>query len=253
MPKCKEIEPLFAAYVDDEAAPADRTVVSAHLQACPPCRDRVASERAARDVLRARGVGLRPCASEALRTRCAAHRPAAVSGGLLGRRTWMPLSAAAVLVLAAAGVFIFGVGEGVEAFATQLAADHIACFQFPPDRTVEAAVLERNWSSAQGWPLRVPPSSGDQQLELLGARRCRSSAGRVAHVMYRWRGQPLSMFVLNSRVDAAPEAASQFDSIDKLGAQTVIWSKRGRTYALVARAPTPDLLHVAGYIRQIAE
>ncbi len=87
-PRCQELETLFASYVDEEAAPTDRAAVETHLQTCPPCRDRISSERAARDVLKARRAGLRPCASQALRTRCASQRVVQpVRGGVLTRRT----------------------------------------------------------------------------------------------------------------------------------------------------------------------
>jgi hypothetical protein len=64
--------------------------------------------------------------------------------------------------------------------------------------------------------------------------------------MYKWRGQPLSVYVLNS--------AGGFDPHDerlvsRLGQKAVIWSDAGRTYAVVGRAPPNDLEHIAHYLR----
>ena len=52
-----------------------------------------------------RDGGLRPCASDLLRTRCAAHRtPPGIKGGLVTRRGWVPLSLAAGVLLAGASL-----------------------------------------------------------------------------------------------------------------------------------------------------
>jgi anti-sigma factor RsiW len=257
-PRCQELEPLLASYVDEEAAPPDRAAVEAHLNACAPCRDRLVGERAARDVLRARGAGLRPCASNALRTRCAAHRLAPASrGGVLTRRAWVPLSLAAALLLALSGTLFFA-GNSVEVLAAQLAVDHMKCFQFAPDRSraaIDPVAEAKRWEAGYGWPIKVPPSADAQQLELIEVRRCLSSEGRVAHLMYRWHGQPLSVFVLNSGVRdrSDPHAAEIVASTEKLGEQTIIWSRGDRTFAIVASAPASELQQVAQYVRQVSE
>jgi anti-sigma factor RsiW len=252
MDRCREVEPLFAPYVDGDAAPADRASVDAHLQACPPCRARVAGERAVRDVVRAKAAGLRGCAPDDLRSRCAALGAAPASRGSW-RRAWVPLSMAAVLVLAAAGVFVWGLGDGVQAYATQLAVDHKKCFQFAPAPSAATAdTMGADWRATQGWPLRIPASLQLHDLQLLGVRRCLSSEGRVAHVMYRWHGQPLSIYVVNSRVESVPDAAGRFASVDRLGEQAVMWTRGDRTYAVVGRAE-PGLMEVVRYVQRTVE
>ncbi|HEV8574439.1 MAG TPA: zf-HC2 domain-containing protein, partial [Dehalococcoidia bacterium] len=74
MSKCRDIELLLTAYVDGEAAPTERASIDAHLNRCPPCRDRMTGERVARTVLIARRDSLRVSASERLHARCAAAR-----------------------------------------------------------------------------------------------------------------------------------------------------------------------------------
>lgn len=255
-PRCREIEALFAPYVDEEAAASDRATVDAHLNACGPCRDRIANERAAREVLRARRSGLRPCASDALRTRCAAQRIApSIKGALVTRRAWVPLSLAAALLLAVGGT-LFLAGNTVEVLAAQLAVDHLKCFQFPPDRaTVDPLAESRKWEAGHGWPLKVPASAQSEQLELLAVRRCLSTEGRVAHLMYRWRGQPLSVFVLNSRIKGSKDSPSALveASVERMGEHAVIWSRAGRTYAVVARGPSPGLQEIARYVKRASE
>jgi anti-sigma factor RsiW len=253
--RCADLDPLLAAYVDDEAAPQERSTVDAHITACPPCRDRVVAERAARAVLQSRRDNLRTCATPALRSRCAALGSGEAvrrSGMLPLTRRWVPLSLAATLVLAVAGVFLFGLSDRVEVFAAQLALDHVKCFKFTPDRitTGDAAAIGRDWAGKQGWALNVPSSAPAHRLELLGVRRCGSTEGRVAHVMYRWRGEPLSVYVLPASLTPAPEFQNVVDS---LGHEAVIWSRDGRTYAVVAKGSAAELAQVAAYVRTQAQ
>ena len=247
---CGDLDPLRAAYVDNEASAQDRTAVDAHLNACPPCRDLVAGERAAKAVLHARRDALRATATESLRRRCEAiGHPAPVRSARapLARR-WVPLSVAATLVLAVAGVFLFGLSDRVDVFAAQLALDHVTCFKFASDRMTsgDSAALGRDWNTKQGWALRVPSSAPAERLELLGVRRCGSSEGRVAHMMYRWRGEPLSVYVLPASIASSRVVQNV---VDTLGHEAVVWSKDGRTYAVVARGDPAELARVASYVR----
>src|SRR5262249_34860819 len=157
---CRDVEPLMTPYVDGEAQPADRASVDAHIKACPPCRAAVADERTAREVLHARREELRTSAPEMVRRRCAAHsasmrRPVeAPRTSGLGRRTWIPLSLAATILLAVAGAFLIGLNNPVEALAAQLAVDHVKCFQFVPDHAiVDSGGAGQDWARAHGWAL----------------------------------------------------------------------------------------------------
>jgi anti-sigma factor RsiW len=251
---CRDVETWFAAYVDGEAPPAEQHSIDAHLRACLPCRERIAAERAVKELLMARREGLRPCASLQLRQRCDAHRPDATlpAGGRrsVGLRRWAPLAVAATLVFAIGAAFLsFG---GVETLAAQLAIDHIKCFQVPPDvaHAPDADELGRQWAATRGWPLKVPASAPVEKLELLGIRRCISTEGLTAHMMYRWRGEPLSVFVLNR---ASSRVGTVQRVVEKLGQEAVIWSTRDRTYAVVARGRRSEIEQVAQYVRHTAE
>jgi len=260
MPDCRDIEPALASYVEGECPLPECSRVDAHLDACPVCRTRVAGERAARELLQARRDQLRGCAPARLRERCASAcakgpHPAVLSASAF---RWMRWPLAATLLLVAGLVGALFLGNTVESYAAQLAVDHVKCFTLPPDAARESAEsLARSWEARQGWPIRIAPAASGERLDLLGVRRCGSTRGRVAHVLYRWRGQPLSVYVLNghlpgaadvSEVDHHPHAA-----VKRLGEQEIIWSDRGRTYAVVARASVSDLQHLAGYLRQQME
>ena len=106
---------------------------------------------------------------------------------------------AATLLLAVAGVFFYGLRGGGEALAAQLVSDHVKCFEFAPAPTLlpDAQALAREWLTTRGWNLKVPAGQSSEQLQLLGVRRCISIDGTTAHVMYKWRGEPLSVYVVN--------------------------------------------------------
>jgi anti-sigma factor RsiW len=242
MSKCQDLEPLFTSYVDGEAPPSDRETVVAHLDRCPPCRTRVEGERATRDMLVERRDRLRPCASGELRARCAAQASVARARSLAGRRAWVPLSLAATLLLAT-GLLIFGL-NGSTALAAQLALDHMKCFQWGADRVAASAeTAAGEWEKDYGWPLRVPAGSPENDLELLCVRRCFMTDGRAAHIMYKWRGEPLSVYVL-------PVAGRARDEVvDRLGHEAVIWTRDGRTYAVLAPGRPRDIEPLVRYVR----
>jgi anti-sigma factor RsiW len=190
---------------------------------------------------------LRVCASPHLRARCAAHRAiAGTSRAGMFSRVWLPLSLAATVLLALAGVFLFGVNDPVEALAAQLAIDHVTCFQFPPSAVVDPGEVGKDWARSQGWPLHVPASSAAAGLQLIGLRRCRVSEGRTAHVMYKWRGQPLSVFVLPRTLQQDPRLRQ---IVEKFGHESIVWSDRGRTYVVVVRGHPNAVEPVVEYLK----
>jgi anti-sigma factor RsiW len=248
MSKCQELELLLASYVDGEASTDARAWVDAHLDRCPPCRARAAGERVVHEVLHSRGPGLRECASEHLRARCAAHRMRRSRFFAMRRRTWVPLSVAATLILATGGVFVFGLNDNLEAVTVQLMLDHVRCFQVAPERLAHADALGagREWAASQGWALQVPASSAAAQIELLGVRRCMTASGTTAHLLYKWRGEPLSVYVLPRTLRSR---AQEDEIVDTFGHEAVVWSARNRTYIVLAHGRPADLGSVVGYMK----
>ena len=234
-------------FVDGEAAAGDRAAVETHIHRCGHCRDLVAAERAAREVVFARRDDLRETASQSLHAKCAAH---AAWTGQRSRvmpvvRRWLPLSVAATLVLAVAAVFVFGLNNKVQALAFQMTLDHVKCARFANTSTpVDAASAGQQWGATYGWPLRVPASSPSTGLELRAVRRCAVTDGRVAHLMYEWRGEPLSIYVLPERVIGEPEQV-----VERLSHDSILWSQNGRTYVVLSHASRPELDGVVRYVK----
>jgi anti-sigma factor (TIGR02949 family) len=237
---CRDVEARLTPYVDGEAGADARRAMEAHLTACPPCRRHADAERGGRDALREHRETLRQTAPDALRARCAAHVPRSRGSAI---RRWVPLSLAASLLLAAAGAIIFSVTNPIEALAAGFALDHMKCFRVcDTDHPIEASVAESTWRKTEGWPIVVPPSEPAEHLELVNVRRCLSTDGLAAHLLYRWHGQPLSLYVLPRPLDGD-------HIVDRLGHETAVWTEGGRTYAVVTPGHPEDFTNVVHYVR----
>jgi len=257
---CRDLEATLAAYVDGETALCDGDRIRRHADSCACCRDRLARERAAREAVRSRRDGLRASAPGGLKARCASYAAASLpaAGRVLGApsppkprtppaflRRWVPLSVAATLLLAVSAVFGFGLNHKVQALAFQTTIDHVKCSRFngatAPADPVESA---RAWQAKFGWAIQVPPSSGSG-LELRAVRRCAVTDGRVAHLIYSWLGEPLSVYVLPKQtVGDATEFVRRFRH------NSVLWSQNNRTYIMVTPHKRDAALEgVVAYVR----
>ena len=230
--RCKDLDPLVVPFVDGVAQGQDCEQVEAHLVECPPCRERVNAERAAHDAVVAGRGHLREAAPAALRERCAR-----LCSGTRRSRHWIPasLAAAAAVLLS---VFWFGTTDaGTPVLAAQLTLDHVKCFKLNSQRvTGSPAVLAQYWRDHYGWPIDVP-SGAEADARLTGVRRCGSSDGQTAHIMYKYNGKPVSLFVARHAADRVRTART----VKVFGEQAVIWSTADRTYVLVGEEPREQM------------
>jgi len=163
----------------------------------------------------------------------------------MARRPWVPLSLAATLLLAVAGVFAFGLNNTVQALTTQLTIDHVTCFRIAKQTPTNPDEAGQRWAATQGWDVTVPASSNTHNLEFVCLRRCFVTEGRVAHLMYKWHGQPLSVYVVPSSVGAADTQ----QIVERFGHEAVVWTSRGRTYVVLSRGRPDDLDSVVRYVK----
>ena len=128
--------------------------------------------------------------------------------------------------------------------AAELAADHVKCFamnaalgtrQVPS--TVESTML-----SSFDWRMHLPADPSRAGLELIGARPCLYGEGKIAHIMYRHQGRPVSLFML-------PDTARAQGLVEVLGHEAAIWCVNDRTFVLVSREPKQDVERLAAFVK----
>ena len=259
-PGCASIGPLVTPYVDGELAPADRGRVQEHLGVCAPCRGLVAAERVTRELLQERRPSLMTQAPAALHARCAglarehlaafpAASPVLAASAVRGVQTakrslraWRPrlapLAAAAALVLVVGGAFLYeATGRSTRLMAAELAADHVKCFTMNAVLGTGQSIekVQHTLASSFSWTTAVPRVEGE--LDLVGSRPCLYGQGRVAHIMYRHNGTPVSLFML-------PRTERSTQTVEALGHSCAIWSQNHRTFVLVSRGDVQKLAAV---------
>ena len=249
---CKKLEPLVTPYVDSELDAANRAELDAHLRVCPPCHSRVAAERNVKELLQTRkAVFQQPCAPPALRAKCAGI---AGTAGLKDRTTarpattWRarltPYELAASLVVIVGGAFLYELTDrSVQVLAAELTADHVKCFGL--NRLLgtheTASVVEGSIGASFAWPLHLPDRPEQCALELVGARPCLYGEGRIAHIMYRHNGHPVSVFML-------PKTSRAEALVDVMGHEAAVWSIGDRTFVLIAREPRGEVQRMASFV-----
>jgi anti-sigma factor RsiW len=271
MSDCQTIDPLVSPFVDGELADRDRRLVEDHLRACPPCDSRVRAEQTVHTLIRARAAALTPPAPEPLRARCralaacthagtdsraaAAPPPGPPSGRLpvpdaiAARRAWSPrlapYAAAASLMIVVGSAFVYqATDQSVRVLAAELTADHVKCLAM--NRAFgthqSPAVVEGAMASGFDWPMHLPQDPASADLELVGSRPCLYGEGKVAHIMYRHNGRPVSLFML-------PNTSRAEQLVRVLGHEAAIWCVGNRTFVLLARESRPEIERMASYVK----
>jgi anti-sigma factor RsiW len=277
MRSCESIDPLVTPYIDRELPDDDRQAVDQHLRACPPCHSRVVAEQAVRDLVHARQPELnKKEAPPSLHARCAALtagltaprdvvKPAVIGQAVplplpakAGRRSGVPLSAraawttrlapfalAASLVTVVGGAFLYqATKRSTRVMAAELAADHVKCFAMNAALGTRQApsAVESTMLSSFDWRMHLPADPSRAGLELIGARPCLYGEGKIAHIMYRHQGRPVSLFML-------PDTARAQGLVEVLGHEAAIWCVNDRTFVLVSREPKQDVERLAAFVK----
>jgi anti-sigma factor RsiW len=257
MSDCQRTIDRLASYVDRLLPPDEHAAVDRHLKACPPCRQIAAREQGGHAVLRQEAARLR---SEplppGLRTRCeavfrehAASRSARARTLLTDwRSTLVPTVLGAIfLVFFASALLSIATRRSDAVLAAQLTADHSKCFLMSgAGASSDARDVERMLAERFGWNIHVPPSSPADGVELIGARRCLYADGLIPHVMYRVKGQDLSLYVLNGVTRKASDLVT-------LGHRSRIWTRNEKTYVLVSSTRAEGLPDATRYMMNEAQ
>jgi anti-sigma factor RsiW len=270
-PDCARVDALLTPYIDGELAASSRESVDSHVRACSPCRARMDAEQSVQRLMRARRGDLsQPRASDLLRARCAALAretadPRPRVNGLASaatRRGWFapksgaraipqawrqrvaPLAMAAALVLVVGAAFLYRLTDSsTRVMAAELTADHVKCFMMNSvlGTAQPAAAVESSMAARFGWDAHLPDQPQRAGLELVGGRPCLYGEGRVAHIMYRHNGKPVSVFML-------PKKRRPEELLRVMGHEAAIWSEGDRTFVLIAREPRSEVERIAEFV-----
>jgi anti-sigma factor RsiW len=253
MRSCASVESLITPFVDGQLPSVDVEAVETHIRVCASCRSRVIAERSVSELLRARRPEL--CgehAPSALRARCRSQCDQARVLAFGSRSRWRgvrftPLTMAAgfLLVVASAAGYRATVGS-TQVIAAELTADHVKCFMMNAvlgtHETTEGVHTEME--SGFGWDAHLPEHPERADLELVGSRPCLYERGKIAHIMYRHHGVPVSVYML-----PGTERAEEFKTI--FGHEAAIWSDSDadRTFVLIARAPRAEVERMVTFVQ----
>ena len=243
-PDCRQIEAMLPPFVDGVASGGDAATVKAHLAACPACRQAAAAQLDVRDLLRSRCAVLKGTAPSGLGTqlRLLARGPSERRPVLGWTGRVSALAAAAGLVLAVGAAVVWSTGRSSVLVAAQLTLDHIKCFIIDGDdhdAPLSAAGAEARMQERFGWSVPVPPVPTRADVHLVTVRRCLYGEGTVAHVLYRYAGAPVSMFILPNRV-------AETADIGAFGRHAQVLVQGGITYVIVAPAGLSNVAAALG-------
>jgi len=160
-------------------------------------------------------------------------------------RRVVPYALAASLAVVVGGAFVYqATDKSARVLAAELVADHAKCFALNGVLGTHqlSTVVEASMADSFDWRVHLPTDPGRAGLELVGARPCLYGEGRVAHIMYRHQGQPVSLFML-------PHTERAQELVEVLGHEAAIWCANNRTYVLVAREPRQDVERMASFVR----
>jgi anti-sigma factor RsiW len=246
MTTCHTIDALITPFVDGALGDAERRAVEDHLRCCAACHSREAAERAVRTLIQSRKAALdAPRAPQALHAKCSEIARLTPGAPTSWRARLTPYALAASLVAVVGGAFLYqATDKSARLLAAELTADHVKCFAM--NRVLgthqATAAVESSLASGFGWRAHLPEDPARAGLELVGARPCLYAEGKIAHIMYRQNGNPVSLFML-------PNTARAEQLVEVLGHEAKIWCVGNRTFVLVTRQTKPEVERLASFVQ----
>lgn len=190
--KCDEVQRYLSPYLDSELDPKTSFEMDRHVEQCPICRERLEAEdhleRVIVEELRRPEAGDEELWRKAM---ARARRPSTRRWG------WT----AAGLVLAALGALAgFWAARGAsDALSQDLREDYVKyqTGRSPLDITSpDAHVVEQFFHDKMGLAVPIRSRVGEMQLE--GGRKCSLRGAPTAFLIYRCRGETISLSIFNA-------------------------------------------------------
>ena len=238
MMSCSEIRPRIALYVDREVTGAEALDFEAHLTECAECRRAYDDLRVTVDAVR----GARPLYEVPERSYAAVQGMVADWERRQRQRRWVPLAAAAAVLVAGGITWVSAARSGYETFAA-LAHRNYARGAFPLDVASSQPQVVSNWLEARvPFHLTLPnyPEGGPKRYALVGARLMQYRGEDVAYLAYEMDRKPISLLISSSS-RIMPSGGESYQSggltfyfSSEQGLRIITWKDKGLTYAQVS-------------------
>ena len=93
----------------------------------------------------------------------------------------------------------------------------------------------------EGLAVRADPRAILHLIKLAQEVEQMYGEGRIAHIMYRHNGHPVSVFML-------PKTSRAEALVDVMGHEAAVWSIGDRTFVLIAREPRGEVQRMASFV-----
>jgi anti-sigma factor RsiW len=239
---CDEAARRIALYIDREISGQDALEFEAHLTECMPCRHAYEDFRELVDATRAAS----PLYEVPEHSYAAIEQLVAARDRSVLRRYWLPLAAAAALLIGVTIGMLFAPWHSTQ-YASFAAEAHLlyARGAFPLDIQSRDPQAVSEWLGRRlPFQLRLPnyPVEGRERkrYSLVGARLVQYLDEDVAYLAYEMDNKPISLLIAASaRVTPSGGETYQsggltFHSTAEKGLRMITWKDKGLTYALVS-------------------
>jgi len=229
---CQEAELLLHGYLDNELDLAHSLEIERHLGECTRCAHEWQEQLRLREALRT--LAPRYTAPAPLRRRIEGPR----------RQTWIPMAAAAAVLIAAVGLWTVPRGgsgaeqEIAEAHIRSLMASHLTDVPSTDQHTVKP------WFSGK---LNFAPTVkdfADRGFALVGGRLDYLDGRPVAAIVYQRRKHIINAFTWPSSANHSVRTTT------REGYNMVTWAQAGMEYALVSDLNAKELQELATFLRE---
>ena len=255
--RCDEAQELITARVDEELAPEERILLEAHLAICESCRRSLAAESLLKQhtKLAARHIAAPTALRQAIGRRVAGQRRLANSWGerrWLESLGWRPVFAAAILVVAAAGVIYMrwpGPNAAIAALEIHASILNGKMLLAPTENPI---TLRQDLARAVGGRFRpVELDLSSMKLHPVSGFVQRIGARDVLVTVYQGDGPAITCFTFLGDEEDAPAESQRFYDADmqlnfysftRYGVNGLLHRHGNVICVLTSRIPAADLL-----------
>lgn len=238
MMSCSDVRPRIALYVDREVTGAEALEFEAHLTECAACRREYDGLRGTVDAVR----GARPLYEVPVESYAAIESMVADWERRKRQRRWVPLAAAAAVLVTTVAAWLTAGRSGYEQFAAKAHRSY-ARGAFPLDVASSQPRVVSDWLEPRvPFHLTLPnyPEGGPKRYTLAGARLMQYRGEDVAFLAYEMDRKPISLLISSSS-RVMPSGGETYRSggltfyfSSEQGLRIITWKDRGLTYAQVS-------------------